>query len=341
MKTLIVLLLLFTTAIFAQNKTEMMETTENETVSKNLNTDFRFHSQIFFNYSYTKEEQGFNLHNNRFYFGFKKNINKIFSARFTLDVGKNAMERYGAFMKYGYLKAQFTKELSLTMGIFLNPIHGFSNKFWGHRYITSAYGGSYWNAVPQGVILDYNMGKLLKASLLFTNGSGYKFVGDNDKDKDIAIVLISNPIEGLDIALHVKYIIPIHDDSEATTQGTAFLGYSMKFFKLGYQFLFKSTKANKVIGEDSKTITSMGHVIYARIMPLKEYEVFGSFLMNDPDTDADKDKDFKAIGGLEYKYSKGLKFAGSYETKWSDKENAEGKTEDPEFTIWLSSYVNF
>ena len=335
MKKLVILFLLIAISSFAQEKKE-----------EKLNTDFRFHSQIFFNYTYTKDAQGFNNDNNRFYVGFKKNINKIWSARFTLDVGKDAVMvngtentkyegksvGYGAFMKYGYLKAQLTKELSLTMGIFLNPIHGFSNKFWGHRYITSAYGGKYWNAVPQGVILDYKMGKLLKASLLFTNGSTYHVVGDNDKNKDIAFVITSSPVEGLDIALHGRYIIPVEDNAGATMQGTAFLGYSMKFFKLGYQFLFKSAKANK----DAEAVKSMGHVIYARVMPLKEYELFGSFLMNDQNTDTDKDKNFAAIGGLEYKYSKGLKFALSYETKWIEEQE-----DNKEYTVRLSSYVNF
>ena len=319
-KFLIVLLaLLFSSVVFAQDK-------------KELNTDFRFHSQIFFNYVYTEDAQGFNDQNNRFYVGFKKNIDKMWSARFTLDVGKvgGGNTRYSAFMKYGYLKAQFTKELSLTMGVFLNPIHGFSNKFWGHRYVVSAYGGKYWNAVPQGVILDYKMSKKLKASLLFTNGSSFKFVGDKDKNKDIALVIVSSPIKGSTVALHGKYIIPVADDAGTTIKATAFFGYSMDFFKLGYQFLFKSEEVDK----DADAVKSMGHVIYARAM-YENYELFGSFLMNDPNTDEHGDKTFKAIGGLEYKYSKGLKFALSYErVGFLDKD-------DTDFTVRLSSFVNF
>jgi len=336
MKALVIFFLLVSFSIFAQEKKQTVE---------NLDTSFKFHSQIFFNYSYSEDMQGFNNANNRFYFGFKKNINKMISTRFTLDVGRDDTNRYTAFMKYGYVKMQFNKELSLTMGIFLNPIHGFSNKFWGHRYITSAYGGGYWNAVPQGIILDYVMGKLLKVSLTFTNGSGYKFVGDNDKNKNIDLVIISSPVKGLDIALQATYVFPIHDNADSDLHGTAFIGYSMKMFKLGYQLLFKSFKADgkDANGDEFDSVISMGHVVYLRIMPLEYIEVFGSFLMNDPNTDSELDKDaqYKAIGGVEYKMSEDLKFAVSYETKWTDEEDANGDTADKEYVIWFSSYVNF
>jgi hypothetical protein len=314
MKALLIILLLLSVSLFAEEKKEA-----------ELDTSFKFHSEIFFNYAYNKDSQGFNNENNRFYLGFNKKLNHMLSVRFTTDVGKSSSDtRYTAFLKYGYLNVQLNKENSLMMGVVYNPWHNYTSAFWGHRYVRNVYGSvlKYWEAADEGLMYTYDIGDLFKAHLSITNGTGYKVVGDDDKNKDLEVSIFSKPIKGLDVGLHGLYRININEDQPTHYRASAFLGYSMKFFKLGYQLLYMNTDGDY----------SMGHLGYLRIIPFEKSEFFSTFVMNDPNDSAEKDLTYRALIGVDYKMFKMFSLAVSYETYWVE-------DQDKEYIVWFSTNI--
>jgi len=337
MKALIVFFLLIGMSTFAQEKKE---------ATAELDTSFKFHSQIFFNYSYTQnpldptkrvERQGFNQENSRFYFGFTKNINEMISTKFTLDFGGTPEGKYTAFLKVGKVVFKLNKQNKITTGVFFNPIHKAVHKLWGHRYIKVAYGsGCYWNAVPVGLMFTHVLGDMLKAHVSVTNGNGYKHVGDNDKNKNIDLNLISSPMKGLDLALNFAYILNIAEKQPTIFMTNFLVSYSMDMFKVGVQASYKSEKAD-VEGAEAKN--GMAFVGYLRLMPMKTVEVFFTGYMDDPNTDSKSDKDTKLgfMGGLDYVMTKDLRASLSYEMNWVDDDS----DADKESVIWVSTYLNF
>ena len=69
----------------------------------------------------------------------KTKIDKTFSARITNDVGRTNEQKLELFLKYAYLRVKASDDITLRLGSAGTPQVGFSDKFWGQRWLAKSF----------------------------------------------------------------------------------------------------------------------------------------------------------------------------------------------------------
>lgn len=322
MKTKIFLTLMFATSfLFAQK------------------ADVNFHSYSYLDYDYQlsnfdsnddSTENTFKV--DAFYFGAKAKISDKLSSRFTLKLTtmqNDVVANNYIYAKYAYLNYKFTNKFNMRFGVIDSSIQHFTNKFWGKRYISENFGAKnkIWNSANVGLSLRYNFGDVLNASLDLINGSGFKFLKDNDENKELTLTLTSKIAKYLYLALHGDYTIAF-TGSNSNFKGTAFLGFKNSIVAIGYGLLLKN----------EEDVMSLGHSIYSTLTFADKYSLHLAMLYYDENTDADNDTNLKIITGVNYIYSKNFSFALS--TELEQKYIAQ-KQSDLATKVFVSTFMKF
>ena len=124
--------------------------------------------------TYFKHSDGtFSL--SRVYFTYKKTISDNLSFKFQTDVGQSSGE-YEVYLKKAQLNWNFDESTSMSMGMIGMNLFNVQEKTWGNRFILkSALDLFGWGpSADLGIGFTKDFNNSVSASLLITNGEGYK-----------------------------------------------------------------------------------------------------------------------------------------------------------------------
>jgi len=151
------------------------------------------------------ETHGFKL--SRVYLTYKKTVSDQLSFKFQVDVGKldnidtidhlgnvatySNDDRWTVFLKKAQLDWKLKEDLKLSMGMIGLNMLNVQEKTWGHRFVEkSALDLAQWSvAADLGIGISKQFTEDFSASLLLTNGEGYK-ESDNDNYEKISVQLL-------------------------------------------------------------------------------------------------------------------------------------------------------
>ena len=151
------------------------------------------------------ETHGFKL--SRVYLTYKKAVSDQLSFKFQVDVGKldnidtvdylgsvatySNDDRWTVFLKKAQLDWKLKEDMKLSMGMIGLNMLNVQEKTWGHRFVEkSALDLAKWSATADlGIGISKQFTEDLLASLLLTNGEGYK-ESDNDNYEKISLQLL-------------------------------------------------------------------------------------------------------------------------------------------------------
>ena len=151
------------------------------------------------------ETHGFKL--SRVYLTYKKAVSDQLSFKFQVDVGKlddisvydpvagwvssSNDDRWTVFLKKAQLDWKLKKDMKLSMGMIGLNMLNVQEKTWGHRFVEkSALDLAKWSATADlGIGISKQFTEDFSASLLLTNGEGYK-ESDNDNYEKISLQLL-------------------------------------------------------------------------------------------------------------------------------------------------------
>lgn len=322
----------------------------------------------------------------RFYFGIKSKVNPWLKMRFTLDVGpeadtdstetetdgeKHSHEvtgdaRYQAYVRYAWLEAKLHKSVFLRAGVLDNPYHGFTDKFWGYRYVFKNVGDEekLWNSADLGLYLRYEfpdeIGQVIVGAV---NGSGYKHAQDTDGNKDLLVQVVGRPFKPLgavgemvNLGVSVIYPMPLDGDVERRVFFSGFAGIKHKYVSAGYQAVLdmKNGVAEEADGTETihtdETVIGLGHAGYLRVDTPWKVGLLSRFIVWDKDTDKEESRTkYQALAGISYRAHElfGVAAAGMA-TWWStagglDPEaiSPEADKDETDVTVLVSTELKF
>ena len=121
----------------------------------------------------------------RTYFTYKKTISDELSFTMQTDIGKvGEDDRSTVYLKKAQLNWKLNKDIKLSMGLIGMNMFNVSEKTWGNRFLSkSALDAHKWSASADlGVGIFQSFGDI-SASLLMTNGEGYKSTAEDNNEK--------------------------------------------------------------------------------------------------------------------------------------------------------------
>jgi len=273
MKKIIVLIAFFSSvAVFSQTKGDVT-------------------GKIFFNYHYdmtgdVAQNSGFEIQ--RAYLGYKYTFNDKFSAKVTLDVGKDDGSDYTAYLKAAQLDYKATEWLKLSAGLIGTNQFSDQEKLWGYRYILKSYQDEYGfgPSADLGLNAEFKLLKTLKMNLFVLNGEGYKKVQDLYGKYKVGGNLVYNPIEALTFKVYYsgqnsKKMIGTEPNTTIVENPTItnlalFAGYEFdKKFRIGaeYNAMYNGKKySDAALDHDLN-----GYSIYSTYVINDKFEIFGRY----------------------------------------------------------------
>ncbi|MDP2359588.1 MAG: hypothetical protein Q8O14_02370 [bacterium] len=194
------------------------------------------------------------------------------------------------------------------MNLFNVQENTFGNRFLSkplmdeHKFSSSA---------DMGVGYANSLGGLFKASLLWTNGAGYK-KPENDKYKKLSLQLVAgetalNKHDGWNAGL-VYSLEPINADDATNVMGL-FGGWAGMGARLGVEFDTKTTT-----GATDVTGQIIGFYVNYQLPVGLPLDLFAQVALVDPDTDTDDDGKTDLMVGVAFKPAKGLVIAPNLRT---------------------------
>ena len=133
--------------------------------------------KVFANYNSSMEEDYAEFEIKRTYLGYSYRFTDDFSAKVTLDVGKNSGgSEYTAFLKIASLNWKASDQLSIDLGMIGAKNFKFMEKAWGKRYIEkSALDKNKWaSAADAGISGTFRVSDMISLDAQILNGEGYK-----------------------------------------------------------------------------------------------------------------------------------------------------------------------
>lgn len=261
----------------------------------------------------------------RFYLWLKYKIDDTWSAKITTDVN-NEQGRTGVpglkrnmnvFLKNAYIQGSFSPEFNLLVGLAGTPWIPYEESLWKHRYVTNVFvdGYGYDDSADYGVALKGKfMNGLLGYSASIVNGGGYSNPSRTDSI-DFSARLTLRPVEGLDISGHYrdgkrgkKTLATPNADDNTLWQGL--VSYGIDNARIGGGYI--NNKVSAVTGLETK---NTGFDIWAWYNFMPEFGAFGRYDYKKQTVTANAvdEKLDRFIVGLEYIYSKSLRFSAVYD----------------------------
>ncbi len=259
----------------------------------------------------------------RAYFGYKLSINKKFTGRVMLDVGRvneitsvsvdTAFEtetktdpRYKAYLKYGYFEVKgVIPKTSIIFGLHGLSQFKYQEKFWNYRYIYKSFMDKYkyGSSADLGMSIKVKPVDILAVNFSVINGEGYKKPQDIDGKYKTALGTEIHIIKGLSTYLYGD-IMPYEElENQFTVAG--FIGYKLKkIFRIGaeynYQGNHKGVEDSNLQGVSAYTTGIIKKVdIFARV------DIFSSSDWENIEK--------KIIGGVQYAPIKNIKICPNFQ----------------------------
>ena len=318
----------------------------------------------------TVEEPGEKeAHNNSFelwrmYFGFRSQLAKWLTIRFTADAGPEKKgvktsevedhthtvdgdQAYGLFVKFAWFDFEPLKDLHLRAGVIENPYHEGIDSFWGYRYVSKNVGEEekYYNSADLGAYLKYLLPKETGSVLVgFANGAGYKSALDMDRNKELWVHVALNPLATVHelakpfaIGGFVQYPMITDGDLDRELFVGAFIGWSHPWVAFGYQPLVQITED----AETDDSTVGVGHGVYFRFDTPIKLGLLARFGAIDEDIDSDDPRmRYSFLAGLSYTPAKFFAIAASTLVGWSSDDD-DPLTVEPEKDIRLILSTQF
>ncbi len=317
--------------------------------AKEVSVKQKVEGQVHANWHYdltedAKPASAFDL--TRAYFGYKMTLNKNFTGRVMLDIGRinpvtsvsvdssfNAStkkdSRYVAYLKYGYLE---WKNL-IPKTAFVVGLHGLSQfkyqeKFWGYRYIYKSFMDKYkyGSSADLGLSLKAKPVDKFAVNVSVINGEGYKKPQDLDGKYKAALGTEIHIVEGLSTYLYGD-VMP-YDDAETQFTLAGFIGYKLKkVWRLGAEYNFQGNNKGK---EESEL---HGVSLYTNAN-IKKVDIFAR---SDLATkDSWESLETVILLGLQYAPIKNLRIAPNFQITLPAADDA-----DPKPKIFINGYFKF
>jgi hypothetical protein len=243
----------------------------------------------------------------RVYLDFKTKIDNDFSVRITSDVGRTNDKKLELFLKYAYLQAKVTQGVKLRIGSAGTPMVGFSDKFWGQRWLAKSFTDQekILSSADLGVhALGKHADGLVSWSAAIINGEGYGNPEINSA-KAAQARLTVDPLHGdlkLPISVFASQDVYAVEGEDETTTLVASVGFAHDAINVWGEYVTNTA------GDASGSGMSTNAV--GKVQDL--FNVVVRYDSWDPDTETDDDahtmlragltKDFvkKVSGGLIY-----------------------------------------
>ncbi|MDX8411144.1 MAG: hypothetical protein R8K46_04615 [Mariprofundaceae bacterium] len=288
------------------------------------------------------EDTGFAV--DRFYLWLKYKIDDTWSAKITTDVN-NEQGRTGSattpglkrnmnvFLKNAYLQGNFMDELNVLLGLAGTPWIPYEEGLWQHRYVTNVFvdGYAYDDSADYGIALKGKfMDGLFEYFTNVVNGGGYSKPNKTDA-VDYGLRLTAHPLEGLDISGHYRdgkrgkktFASPNADDH---TLWQGLVSYGIADARVGAGYI-----NNAVTTTAGVETQNTGLDIWAWYNFMPEFGVFGRYDYKKQTVTGNsvEEKLDRFIVGLEYLYSKTLRFSAVYDrSNVDDSGNTLGATKE-------------
>lgn len=285
----------------------------------------------------------------RAYFGYKITLNRQFTGRIMLDVGRldeikgvtvdtsfNAnleknkkSSRYVTFLKYGYLEWNgLIPKTKILFGMHGMNQFKYQEKFWGYRYIYMSLMDhyKYGSSADLGLTIKSKPADQFGFNISVVNGDGYKKPQDLDGKYKAALGTEIHIVEGLSTYLYGD-IMP-YEDAENQFTVAGFLGYKLKkVWRLSAEYNYrgnhKGKKDNELHGVSVYTTVTIDKLdIFARsdLFSVDTWDTIENVL----------------LFGLQYAPIKNFKIAPNFQLKLPSEDGA-----DPEPMIYVNGIVKF
>lgn len=259
----------------------------------------------------------------RFYLWLKYKLDDTWSARITTDVNNEqnnvpALRRkMNVFLKHAYIQGSFRPELNLLLGLADTPWIVYEEGLWKHRYVSTVYvdGNGFDDSADYGLGLKGKfMDGLFEYFVDVVNGGGYP--NPNKADAvDFGARLTVRPLDGLDISGHYrdgkrgqKTLANPNASDHTLWQGL--ISYGIDNARIGGGYI-----DNKVTTVGGSETHNSGFDIWAWYNFVPEFGAFGRYDYKKQTVTANSvdEKLNRFIVGLEYIYSKTLRFSAVYD----------------------------
>ncbi|OFX20127.1 MAG: hypothetical protein A2033_14600 [Bacteroidetes bacterium GWA2_31_9] len=300
---LIVLCLIFTYSVKAQNQVEEKKFIPSGTAYAKIYSNF--------NISIQNPEPIYKFELTRAYFGYKYQMSEFLSANVCLDAGKTTSLEQIVYFKYAALVYQKNK-LNLTFGLIGLEHFYQQEKFWGYRYIYKSFldQNGLSHSADLGATVKYKITPKIKFDATVRNGEGYKNMASDNTLRagaGFTIESIKNVI--------VKAYYDIYQKSETQSMITGFVGYKFEEkARIGVEY-------NMILNNCFKASNDLqGISAFATYSISKKFEIFGRYdklfsnTMSEQNNPWNYSKDGSTIiGGIQFNPMKHVNIALNYQ----------------------------
>jgi len=292
----------------------------------------------FFNYATgdagNDEDHGFAM--NRVYLTYKNDVSENTSFKFQADVLSQEGDGLQMYLKNAKMDYMATDNITLTYGLQGLNVFKSQEKIWGNRYLakTSMDNNKWSPSADLGVGVKLSMGcpiiksNKVSASLLFTNGEGYKNdSSDNNERISAALGYTHNIGEDMSLQAGGSYSTldydAIVDDAttadidETAEAGTANImalygGFSGFGLRTGFEFNMGTDLNLDDYGSDATLMSFYGNydlAFFDKLSIIVRYDSLDNGADDNDQTDVDESADTTTLlAGLSYKCAEGITF---------------------------------
>lgn len=294
-------------------------------------TKGKVNGSLFFNYHLDMTEgalqkSAFEL--DRSYLGYDQTFSDKFSAKITLDVGKDNVSDFTFYLKAAQLDYKATNWAKLSTGMI--GLNQFSDqeKFWGYRYIYKSFQDqhSFGTSADLGLNSEFTLLKTLKMNVFVLNGEGYKKVQDLYGKYKVGGNLVYTPTDKLTLKVYYaeqdsKKLVGTVVTENPTVKNTSFFaGYDNKnTYRIGVEYNMMNN--GKKFTDPVLDADLNGFSIYSTYILNKKTEFFARYdqlasnKIGTATTNWNASKDGSAIiAGIQYAPIKGVKSSLNYRT---------------------------
>jgi len=292
----------------------------------------------FFNYATgdagNDEDHGFAM--NRVYLTYKNDVSENTSFKFQADVLSQEGDGLQMYLKNAKMDYMATDNITLTYGLQGLNVFKSQEKIWGNRYMakTSMDNNKWSPSADLGVGVKLSMGcpiiksNKVSASLLFTNGEGYKNDSSDNNERISAALGYTHNI-GEDMSLQaggsystLDYDAIVDDATTADIDETAeadtanimalYGGFSGFGLRTGFEFNMGTDLNLDDYGSDATLMSFYGNydlAFFDKLSIIVRYDSLDNGADDNDQTDVDESADTTTLlAGLSYKCAEGITF---------------------------------
>ena len=268
------------------------------------------------------EDHGFYI--NRVYFTYKNSVSEKVSFKFQSDM-QNKGEAFYMYIKNAKLDYVCKWDIILTLGMQGMNMFNVQEKTWGNRFLSQiSMDENGWSSSADlgiGVLKSFGM---ISASILYTNGEGYKNQSSDNNEKVSVQAMYGernlSQTEGFNVGgvfSTLDYTNSTSEEKTAQVMGL-FGGFSSSGFRGGFEYNLGTDLNLIVVDDDSETTGVDETVFYGSSSSLMSF--YGTYNLSfvdglsaiikynmiDTDVDTDDTETSTLLAGLSYQCAEGL-----------------------------------